>query len=285
MNEQIKKHAAFPSFKELCVKTWGQFQIEWQKKMIIAIGIVAVIMIFSMIRESLFQTEGSAVIAIEIIVQIILVIASIYGGILIMFAVRSPKSSYAELLKMPISFMLPYLGLSILLTVCIGIGFAALIIPGIVITTILGFAPYELLFNKKGVFESFGWSARNTFKYFWSIWYRWLGFSLLTTVPFLLIMAIWAHGLANGAPVTLAAIFLILLAFILEYAHVHFGYSLWSALHAITDNETAQESVPAWHVVAGTLIMLAFAIALGFVIVSILVSFGCMAKPDTCPFI
>ncbi len=100
-----------------------------------------------------------------------------------------------DLLKETLKKAPKYFGLTIIMGVIVGLGYALLFVPGIILTITFMFAPYILLKEDVGVFEALRQSKRLTKGYKWALFGRGIRFTIGMFVLILpMLLAVYAVG-------------------------------------------------------------------------------------------
>lgn len=103
---------------------------------------------------------------LEYLATLVLSASLIYGTVQ---ELRGRRASMLACFGRGLELILPVLAVSIVVIVCVAVGFMALIVPGIIVTTMLWVAVPVAVIERPGVFKSLGRSARLTKGRRWSV--------------------------------------------------------------------------------------------------------------------
>lgn len=199
MNESTSPEPTF-SIGSMFRFGWETFkQNPWMFLAILAIALIVSIASYYMV-EALNDGDSfttAAVTVLDLIVQ------AFIGLGLTAFALKAHDNIHdihASDLWAPEHFW-RYLGSSIAVTVIIGLGFIALVIPGLILMSMLVFAQYLVIDRKCGPIESLKESVRITKGYRWQLFFLILAVALLNVVGAVALFV----GLLLTIPVSLLA--------------------------------------------------------------------------------
>src|SRR5690606_54212 len=88
------------------------------------------------------------------VLMLLVMISSVLMTIALTLALNNPSMSVGESYKTSLRFFWSYIGLSIIMSVIILIGFLLLIIPGIILSVWFAFASYILILDNAGIVDS-----------------------------------------------------------------------------------------------------------------------------------
>lgn len=148
------------------------------------LGILLVPAVLSVIAALFEPAQDTGVVdAMEWImfalVTVVVVIANIFMGIALILALSNRSLTVKEACSASTAFFWRYLGLSILTSLAITIGFVLLIVPGIILSVWLTFAVFILVLERAEIIESMKKSKEYVKGKWWAVFGRLVAGSLL----------------------------------------------------------------------------------------------------------
>lgn len=169
MDEQTVEQS-FPTIKELFKKSWGSFKANW----LVLYGAFVVMIVVSAIFDALIKAgEGTSAGIILGIVSFLINLLLSVGAVRIFISAAQGSDAKLEDLFTQYRYMLAFFVASLLFVIASTLGFILLIVPGIIISLMLGQFEYAIVDKNKGMIESLKYSAAITKGYRWKLF--WLG--------------------------------------------------------------------------------------------------------------
>ncbi len=155
------------------------------------------------------------------VLMVLVMISSVLMSAALILAVNNPAMGVKEAYKAAMKFFWSYIGLSILMSLIILIGFLLLIIPGIILSVWFAFASYVLVLENAGVVDSLRRSREYVRGRWWGVFGRLILMSLVAfAVSVIAAMLFSVIPMEAISRLLESAVSLLLVPFLMAYVYL-----------------------------------------------------------------
>ena len=214
----------------------------FSQNIVLFLGILLVPVVFSFVTGLFAPTAAEQSVGIGfspayMVMALLSGIVNVFMSIAIILAIQNNALTVMESYKQSMPFFLRYIGLSIVMSVLLFLGFLILIIPGIILSVWFAFSTFVLVVERAGIIDSIKKSREYVRGHWWAVFGRILLLGLA-----MLVISMIISGLSVAMPfgilaTALVAAFTMLLA---PFA-VAYMYLMYQDLKggAVVSNESA----------------------------------------------
>jgi hypothetical protein len=189
----------------------------FSQNIVLFLGILLVPVVFSFVTGLFAPTAAEQSVGIGfspayIVMALLSAIVNVFMSIAIILAIQNNALTVMESYKQSMPFFLRYIGLSIVMSVLLFLGFLILIIPGIILSVWFAFSSFVLVVERAGIIDSIKKSREYARGHWWAVFGRILLLGLA-----MLVISMIISGLSVAMPfgilaTALVAAFTMLLA-------------------------------------------------------------------------
>ncbi len=192
------------------------------------VGIVIGPMLLSYVADLFMPPENTGVVRLDewsvyLVLLLISVVASVLMTVALTLALENPSLTIGQSYRAALGFFWRYLGLSVVMSVLLMIGFLLLFVPGVILFVWFTFATFVLILEKASIVDSLKRSREYTRGRWWGILGRLVAMTALSLV------LVMIFGIVAGLllPSTLGQLVITLLSALLVPVMVGYMYLMY----------------------------------------------------------